>query len=222
MRLQSPGLWVGRYGDSSGRGGVPEIQGWVDGKETKKNAREEKRGSERGVKPAAEKGHGKPQKLITDINTLTPWTLLLMYFLPFRPTGAHSIYRAGGAAAYRENFSPKKPSFPYTHTHTQQLHRILPSILFVYTCIYIYTHTHTPTHTNVVERAFSAAAFSRSAAAATANTALLQHQQQHQNTRRPMAAVESWQISGTLIPVRFPQCAYGAVCACMWDGFTPR
>jgi len=40
-------------------------------------------------KPAAEKGHGKPQKLITDINTLTPWTLLLMYFLPFRPTGAH-------------------------------------------------------------------------------------------------------------------------------------
>lgn len=36
-----------------------------------------------------------------------------------------------------------------------------------------------------------------------------------------MAAAESWQISGTLIPVRFPQCAYGVVCACVWDCFTP-
>jgi len=48
MRLQSPGLWVGRYGDSSGRGGVPEIQGRVDGRETKKNARGKKKGVRSG------------------------------------------------------------------------------------------------------------------------------------------------------------------------------
>lgn len=122
----------------------PRFRGGKTGGRRKKRTREEKRGSGRGEKPAAEKGHGKPQKLITDINTLTPWTLLLMYFLPFRPTGAHSIYRAGGTAAYRENFSPKKPSFPPTHTHKQL--RILSSILFVYT--YTNTHTHTTTSSN--------------------------------------------------------------------------
>lgn len=98
--------------------------------------------------------------MITDINTLTPWTLLLMYFLPFRPTGAHSIYRAGGAAAYRENFSPKKPSFPHTHTHTNSSEYSRLYFTFIY-IIYIQTHTHP--HHNVVERAFSVAAFSRSA-----------------------------------------------------------
>lgn len=69
----------------------------------------------------------KPQKLITDINTLTPRTLLLMYFLPFRPRATAAplqhlwVVRActdATAGNRREkNFRPgtqkkkKKPSF---------------------------------------------------------------------------------------------------------------
>jgi len=133
---------VGRD-SSGGRGRVPEIQGRRTVGRRKKLTREEKRGSERGAKPAAEKGHGKPQKLITDINTLTPWTLLLMYFLPFRPTGAHSIYRSGGAAAYTERiFRRKNPLFPHAHRHTRT-HKTAPPNTATSIIILLLVHTHT-------------------------------------------------------------------------------
>jgi len=87
------------------------------GRRTKKT--QEKRGSRAGAaetgrgfreKPAAEEGHGKPQKLITHINTLTPWTLLLMYFLPFRPRAASLVRHRRASERERErNFRRKNP-----------------------------------------------------------------------------------------------------------------
>lgn len=164
---------VGFVGEDGGDGDVGEGKRARKGKEKKRTPgeeeveeEEEKKGRFRygymrrtASNPAAEKGRGKPQKLITDINTLTPWTLLLMYFLPFHPTGRaaallqqqrltgrESVCAEGEIerARERENFSPKKPlsqSFPPLHYCRVSRHFIrvyIGTYMYVY-IIYIYT-----------------------------------------------------------------------------------
>jgi len=54
---------MGRYGDSSGRGGVPGIQGWVDGRETKKTHEGRKKGFGEGSETCCGKGTRKASEI---------------------------------------------------------------------------------------------------------------------------------------------------------------
>jgi hypothetical protein len=53
----------GAVGDSSGRGGVPEIQGWEDGRKAKKTHKRRKKGFRAGRETCCGKGTRKASEI---------------------------------------------------------------------------------------------------------------------------------------------------------------